>query len=311
MLRAVAETLSSTLLAPILSVAEARDRAASSLRFLSGLSRTDVLVEKSGLILRTVNVEGREVALRPLNPGLFIDDADEYLRAAAEFENLVAELAEHHDAISVVRLEDVRRAKLISRTLYTTLQSQGFAMDCLLPSNQARKNFGMRFEEVIEHLLASLGFGCKPVTFGLKYSTAEGAEAKFSNQVDLVIAEGLVESSPSKLKQDEVVVSLKTSSKDRFAKIFLDQEMLQFVTQQPVKVIAMFHNDVQRSRLTKTSWTFVAGNFAAYVERFGPLAGVYYVDPPPHISREPWSKYLKTFDDLLLGDLWTHIFEAQ
>lgn len=83
---------------------------------------------------------------------------------------------------------------------------------------------------------------------------------------------------------------------------------MSFIAKRRVKVVAIFHNDVQRSGTTKTSWTFVAGNFAAYVERFGPLTGVYYVDPPPHISREPWMHHLRTFDDLLLDDLWSRIF---
>jgi len=302
----MAFALGSQLLAPLTSFADARNRAVAALRFLSGLGSADVGVA-SGLVLRTVIVAGRSLALRPLNPNLFIEEAGEYLAEAADFEELVAELAARRKPIAVARANKIRATNLISRVLYTTLQSQGFAMDCLLPANQARKNFGMRFEELIAHLFASLGIGCRPITFSLAYNAA-GATAKFSNQVDLVIAQGIVQSTPAALKGNEVVVSLKTSSKDRFGKIFLDQEMLQFVTKKAVKVIAIFHNDVQRSGTTKTSWTFVAGNFAAYVARFGPLTGVYYVDPPPHITREPWSKHLRTFDDLLLNDLWAHIF---
>jgi hypothetical protein len=304
----VPDALASELLTPLGSVSEARDRAAASLRFLARHTSADIAVETSGLILRTVHVDGEGVSLRPLNPALLIEGADDYLTAMAEFEDLVTDLAQQREPMVEARIAEVRATNLISRALYTTIQSQGFAMDCLLPANQSRKNFGMRFEELVEHLLASLGVGCKPVTFGLTYETAVGSTAKFSNQVDLVIAEGVVKSTPKQLHPNEVVVSLKTSSKDRFAKIFLDQEMLRFVTRRPVKVIAMFHNDVQRAGTTKTGWTFVAGNFAAYVERFGPLTGVYYVDPPPHINREPWSKYLRTFDDLLLGDLWTQVF---
>ncbi len=302
----MAFALGSQLLAPLTSFADARNRAVAALRFLSGLGSTDVGVA-SGLVLRTVIVAGRSLALRPLNPNLFIEEASEYLADASDFEELVAELAARRKPIAVARANEIRATNLISRVLYTTLQSQGFAMDCLLPANQARKNFGMRFEELIAHLFASLGIDGRPITFSLPYNAA-GATAKFSNQVDLVIAEGIVQSTPAALKGNEVVVSLKTSSKDRFGKIFLDQEMLQFVTKKAVKVIAIFHNDVQRSGTTKTSWTFVAGNFAAYVARFGPLTGVYYVDPPPHITREPWRKHLRTFDDLLLNDLWAHIF---
>ena len=140
----------------------------------------------------------------------------------------------------------------------------------------------------------------------------ESGTATFRNQVDLVVADAPPVSSRSDcLDPDEVVVSIKTSSKDRFAKIFLDKEVLRFVTGQDIPVIALFHNDVQRSGSGKASVTFVAGNFNAerYVECFGPLNGVYYIDPPPHIHREPWSAHLKTFDDLVLRDLWEIIFD--
>jgi hypothetical protein len=304
----VHEPLADQLPQPLRSVAEARDRASGALRFLSGLRCNDMPVATSGLVLRTVHVSGRDVALRPLNAALFIEDPDDYLEAFAKLEQLVGVLARNPAAIGEIRKKAIRDDRLIARCLYTTLQSQAFAMDCLLPVNTARKNFGTRFEEFIEHLLAALGIGCKPITFALPYQADGGNIARFSNQVDLVIAEGLVDSTPARLEPDEVVVSLKTSSKDRFAKIFLDQEMLAFVTGRPVKVVALFHNDVQRSGSTKTSWTFVAGNFAAYVQRFGPLTGVYYIDPPPHIERPPWDKYLRTFDDLLLDDLWNRIF---
>lgn len=300
--------LATQLTQPLRSVAEACDRASESLRFLSGLRHNDVPVQASGLVLRTVDVNGRDIALRPLNVALLIEDPNDYLEAFEKLEQLADELAKDPSAIDDRRKEALRSERLIARCLYTTLQSQAFAMDCLLATNSARKNFGMRFEEFIEHLLASLGIGCKPITFGLSYQADNGRAARFSNQVDLVIAEGLVNSTPVRLEPNEVVVSLKTSSKDRFAKIFLDQEMLAFVTGRPVKVIAMFHNDVQRAGTTNTSWTFVAGNFAAYVQRFGPLTGVYYIDPPPHIERPPWDKYLRTFDDLLLDDLWSGIF---
>lgn len=181
-------------------------------------------------------------------------------------------------------------------------------MDYLCSSQHARKNYGMRFEELVEILFDMIGIGHKPVSFGLPY-TADGVPQVFNNQVDLVISKDkAVKSHRTKLYADEVVTSIKTSSKDRFAKIFLDKELLRTVTGQEIPIIALFHNDIQRSGPTKVSWTFVAGNFIAYVSAFGPLSGVYYVDPPIHITKEPWKKYLRTFEDLLLEDLWTVVF---
>jgi hypothetical protein len=84
--------------------------------------------------------------------------------------------------------------------------------------------------------------------------------------------------------------------------------VLRSITKAELPVIALFHNDVQRSGTDRITGTFVAGNFLAYVAAFGPLNGVYYVDPPAAAARAPWSTYIKTYEDLLLDDLWSIIF---
>lgn len=289
-------------------MADARDRAAASLQFLTTLGPRTLAV-KGPYVIQEVVAAGQRWLLRPVNTELFITDADAYLTAFAEFEDLLVEVARDRSGIAVPRKAAVRGSLLISRVLYTTLQATGCAMDCLLTANASRKNYGMRFEELMSHLLAAAGVAQDSIQFSLPYTNPAGGTSYFVNQVDLVISEREeVASHPAYLDPDEVVVSLKTSSKDRFAKIFLDQEMLSFVTGRPIKVVALFHNDIQRQGERGTSGTFVAGNFAAYVARFGPLTGVYYVDPPVHIAREPWSDYLRTYEDLLLDDLWTRIF---
>ena len=256
------------------------------------------------MVLRTVIQDHATISLRPLNSALFVGDKKSYLDSFQEFAGLLAELEAASGDLPDARKAAVRKSRLVGRTLYTTTQAIGCAMDCSLTAQTARKNFGTRFEEIVRDLLGALGFGQRGISFALPYEAA-GVTQTFRNQVDLVVSEAFpLRSTAGQLDPDEVVLSIKTSSKDRFAKIFLDKEMLSFVTGQRIKVLAVFHNDVQRSGLASTSVTFVAGNFAAYVEKFGPLDGVYYVDPPPHISREPWSRYLRTFDDLLLADLW-------
>ncbi len=286
------------------------DLAAAVLRDLQGLQGSDLAIPKSPLILRTVMPGGGPaVTLRPLNSDLFIDDPHEYVGAASELTALLRDLRDKRGQISRDRLDRVKAGRLVSRSLYTTVQAMGAGMDLLLPPNQARKNFGMRFEEVVEALFADLGLGQAPLNLALPYKVAAGGEAIFRNQVDLVISPSPpISSRPDFLDPAEVVVSIKTSSKDRFAKIFLDKEVLRSVTGQKIPVLALFHNDVQRAGSHRISVTFVAGNFNAYVETFGPLDGVYYIDPPPHISRRPWSSHLRTFDDLLLHDLWKIVF---
>jgi hypothetical protein len=304
-------TLAADLSSRTRGLAGAVDLAAAVLRDLQGLKSSDLAVSKSPLILRTVIPRrGAAIALRPLNSELFIDDPDEYVGTATELIELLGDLRSGTGMISHDRLDKVKAARLVSRGLYTTVQAMGAGMDVFLPPNKARKNFGMRFEEVVEALFADLGLGQAPLNLALPYKTAPGGEAIFRNQVDLVVSpKPPISSRPKFLDPKEVVVSIKTSSKDRFAKIFLDKEVLRSVTGQEIPVLALFHNDVQRSGSDRVSVTFVAGNFNAYVETFGPLNGVYYVDPPPHVSRKPWSDHLRTFDDLLLHDLWKIVFK--
>lgn len=305
-------SLASDLSSKTLGLTGAVDLAAAVLQELEGMRTSDLDVSGSPLILRTVAPgRGIRVALRPLNSDLFIEDPAKYAVAASKFLTLIRELNRAKGRLSRKRLSEVRAERLVSRTLYTTVQAMGAGMDVMLPPNQARKNFGMRFEEVVETLFTDLGFGQSPLNLALPYEVATGEQAVFRNQVDLVISPTPPLSSRSGfLDPNEVVVSIKTSSKDRFAKIFLDKEVLRSVTGQEIPVLALFHNDVQRSGSSRVSVTFVAGNFNAYIETFGPLNGVYYVDPPPHISREPWSRHLGTFEDLLLHDLWRIVFQA-
>lgn len=286
------------------------DLATAALRELRGMESSDRSIPGSPLTLRTVTPRGGSpVRLRPLNSELFISDPSDYLAAVSDLAHLVRDLRKSKGKVGDERLEQVRSQRLVSRGLYTTVQAIGAVMDVLLPPNKARKNFGTRFEEVVESLLSELGLGHAPLTFSLPYETASGRMTTFRNQVDLVISSAPpISSRKDFLDPDEVVVSMKTSSKDRFGKIFLDKEVLRKVTGQEIPVLALFHNDVQRSLRSDFSVTFVAGNFIAYVQTFGPLDGVYYIDPPPHIDREPWSRYLRTFEDLLLDDLWKIVF---
>jgi hypothetical protein len=303
-------TLAANLSSRTLGLTGVVDLAAAVLRHLEGMKRTDLAIPSSPLILRTVvPSRGAHVALRPINSELFISDPAEYVSAAADFIALIRELRKSTGNLSRKRLAQVQAERLVSRSLYTTVQALGAGMDVLLPSNHAKKNFGMRFEEVVEALFADLGLGQAPLNFALPYKVTPVGEATFRNQVDLIVSpQPPISSRPDFLDPNEVVVSIKTSSKDRFAKIFLDKEVLRAVTKQEIPVLALFHNDVQRSGSNRVSVTFVAGNFNAYIETFGPLNGVYYVDPPPHITREPWRRHLKTFEDLLLNDLWKIVF---
>jgi hypothetical protein len=71
-----------------------------------------------------------------------------------------------------------------------------------------------------------------------------------------------------------------------------------------VKLIGIFHNDVQRKDNDKVSGTFVPNLFLTYSKHLRPLDGVYFIDPPPRVNKADWKPYIKQFQDLVLADVW-------
>jgi len=104
-----------------------------------------------------------------------------------------------------------------------------------------------------------------------------------------------------------VVVSVKTSSKDRMGKIFIDKLLMERFVQHPVKVIGIFLNDVQRKADTGISYTFVSGLFMVYSEFLVRLDGAYWVDRPPITETPEYAPFTASFSTFLLRDIHTLI----
>ncbi len=104
-----------------------------------------------------------------------------------------------------------------------------------------------------------------------------------------------VQSDHSKIDPDEIVVSVKTTSKDRIGKMFIDKMLLQNFTEEPQKIIGVFHNDVQRKATNNISFTLVSGLFLVYTKFLTELEGVYYLDLPPKAKQAPYNKHIKPF----------------
>lgn len=104
------------------------------------------------------------------------------------------------------------------------------------------------------------------------------------------------------LDKNEVVVSVKTSSKDRMGKIFIDKILLERFIKHPQKVIGIFQNDVQRKSTNNISYTLVSGLFMVYTKFLTELEGIYYLDPPPIALKKPYSNYIKRFSELVTTD---------
>ncbi len=112
-----------------------------------------------------------------------------------------------------------------------------------------------------------------------------------------------IQSGTKNIDERELVLSLKTSSKDRMGKIFLDKLLMEKFAEHPVKVAGIFLNDVQRKEEENISYTFVSGLFMVYTKFLCKLEGVYFIDPPPITKEAPFNKYVFPFSKFLLEDV--------
>lgn len=240
--------------------------------------------------------EGSFNITRPLNSRLFYD-ADDFERAAQQFSMTLEQLRDGQMPSSDLR------ENLIC-TIYTLQQSIGAALDALPvgKSNQARKVNGDLFERLIRLLIVSLNIDCVSGTMQVPVKDVDGTELfKSSYQHDLLVSQN------DELK---VIGSVKTSSKDRIDKVFVDKFLYNRLTETALPHIAIFLNDVQRKKSKQEnqygiSATFLPGHFKAYTIKLNPLDGVYYCDIRPNMVKDALlSQYIKTIDHLFYSDIW-------
>ena len=200
-----------------------------------------------------------------------------------------------------------KEREIINRSVYTIQQSISAALDGLPvgESNKARKLNGDFFEKFIRLIIQEIGIDCKSDVIQIPILSDDN-EILFhmSYQHDLVVEEG------EKIK---LIGSIKTSSKDRIDKIFVDKFLYARLTGTTVPHIAIFLNDVQRKN-TKTenqygiNSTFLPGHFKGYTIKLNSLDGVYYCDIRPNMLTENILKdHIKTFDKLLCDDIWKFV----
>ena len=192
---------------------------------------------------------------------------------------------------------------LMNRAVYSIQQCIGAALDALPAgkSNTARKINGDLFERLIRLLLVRLGVDCTSGVVTVPVKVDGEVAFAMSYQHDLIIKSGEVV---------RVIGSVKTTSKDRIDKIFLDKFLFNRLTSTQVPHIAIFLNDVQRKyaanpREYGVNATFLPGHFKGYTVKLNPLDGVYYCDIRPNMQTEPILRdHIRTFDHLLFDDLW-------
>lgn len=196
----------------------------------------------------------------------------------------------------------------INHLVYTLQQTIGATLDGLPAgrSNRARKLNGDLFERLVQLVLNQIGVPCVsgtiqvPVQIGAQADPS--ADFQMSFQQDLIVTEG---------ETVQLIGSVKTSSKDRLAKIFIDKFLFSRLTETQIPHIAIFLHDVQRKGASPDRLginpTFLPGHFKTFTVKLNPLDGVYYCDPRPNmLTDELLRNHIHTFDRLLCEDIWRY-----
>lgn len=252
--------------------------------------------EKSGYLIYSSINSGTTKYIRPINKLLFISEPK-------EFDNCFDSLIETFQKIKLHQNISDDEKVLIDRTIYTIQQSIGVGLDLLVNQNSARKHVGNRFEELVKSVFTEIGVANKKQVLQIPYETDEGTKT-YKCENDLIISPyDKVKSTSKHLDEKEVVVSVKTTSKDRMGKMFIDKILLEKFVQHDQKVIGIFLNDVQRKETNNISFTLVAGLFMVYTKFLTKLEGIYYLDPPPNANKKPFSDYMRPFSELITKDL--------
>ena len=204
---------------------------------------------------------------------------------------------------------DRSNRSLITRSIYTIQQSIGIALDALPAgeSNKARKINGDLFERLIQLLVSAVGINCSTGTVQVPIYVDGEIQFHMNYQHDLLFYKG---------EELKVIGSVKTSSKDRIDKIFMDKFLYCKLTETAITHIAIFLNDVQRKNTKREdeygiNSTFLSGHFKAFTVKLNSLDGVYYCDIRPNMQRDDLLKqHIRTIDHFFCSDIWT-LIEAE
>ncbi len=240
--------------------------------------------------------EGYFSITRPINSNL--------MYTAEDTEKVDEQFREILDNVRDIPKEDLERRSTLIRAIYTIQQCIGAALDGLPAgkSNAARKINGDLFERFIQLLVKRVGVDCRTGTVKVPVEVNGSVQFNMNYQHDLLIHKG---------EELKAIGSVKTSSKDRIDKIFMDKFLYSKLTDTTLPHIAIFLHDVQRKKTKREnqygiSATFLPGHFKGFTIKLNPLNGVYYCDLRPNMRTEPILKdHIQTIDHFFCSDLWS------
>jgi hypothetical protein len=253
---------------------------------------------------------------RPLNSDLLYESAEAFERAFLRFTDFLADLKRFQERATQQPGRDAYSTSgEINKVVYTVQQAIGAIGDSFDSPNQSRKRVGQLFEKLIRLIIAEVGVLCEPRT--VKIPIPGFAGYSMSYELDLVFSrnKAILTAESAHIHPTEIVGSVKTTSKDRIDKIFLDKYLLSQLLQRHVPVVAIFLHDVQRassrtreggSSMFGVNSTFKRNHFLGYTVALNKLDGVYYVDPRPEMRKNQLlSEQIRDFQRFLIADLWS------
>lgn len=248
---------------------------------------------------------------RPLNADLLIESATDFKEEFERFVTFLADLRQHQGfAGCQAGSEQYIASRAVNRIVYTIQQAIGCISDAFDDTNQSRKRAGQLFETLVRLVIQEVGVKCEPRTVNIPIPDYPGYQMSY--ELDLVFSrnKAILASETKFIHPAEVVGSVKTTSKDRIDKIFLDKYLLTKLLGRDMPVVAIFLHDVQRARrgnsIFGVNTTFKSNHFLGYTVALNRLDGVYYVDPRPEmLTNQRLREQIFDFQQFLVYDLWS------
>lgn len=248
---------------------------------------------------------------RPLNTSLLIESAVDFEGEFGRFMAFLADLRKHQGIPETQPgSKQYVASRAVNRMIYTIQQSIGCVSDAFDDTNQSRKRAGQLFETLVKLVIQEVGVDCEPRTVNIPIPDYPGYEMSY--ELDLVFSrnKAILASETKFIHPAEVTGSVKTTSKDRIDKIFLDKYLLTKLLGRDVPVVAIFLHDVQRARrgnsIFGVNTTFKSNHFLGYTVALNRLDGVYYVDLRPEmLANQRLREQIFDFQQFLVHDLWS------
>ena len=247
---------------------------------------------------------------RPLNIDLFIENEQVFRSTFDRFAAFLDDLKRYQES-AFNRPGNTRfiQSNEVNKVVYTIRQSIGSIGDSFNNPNQSRKRIGQLFEHLVRLIIQEVGFECQSRTIDIPIPDYNGYHMSYELDVVFSRNKAILMGETEYIHEDEIVGSVKTTSKDRLDKIFIDKYLLTKLIGRDIPVVAIFLHDVQRAvrgnSIFGVNSTFKTNHFLGYTVALSKLDGIYYVDPRPEMTRnERLREQIADFQRFLIRDMW-------